>query len=185
MQQRQSLFYATASDLSDLLSKFEQAERVQYVRSGLFRNKNFEMYESYQTIPDFGQAFHPTAIANPIYLVSELGQEIIAREVAQRSGEVFFAIDQQVNDDTITLAPAGRFGNDVILGGTVGTISNSSKSASLFALLVKILRTRFRRNGPFLVGQEAWECRRAGVRLTMGANSPTEFDLKPPVDGQH
>ena len=178
MPKNQIMFYATAPDLGSVLADLEEIRSIQYVQTGLFKERAQRTYASFKEIPNFGRATNPAAIANPAYLVSVQGTEIHCREVPQRTGEIFFAVDQVVNPKTIHLQPGGAFGPTVILCGTVGTISQSTESKNLYKLAAKEFRKYFVRCQKYLVGPVALEMCRAGVRLTIGAASPTDFDLK-------
>src|SRR5262245_14780046 len=135
MPKNQIMFYATAPDLIGVLTKLERARPLQYTRTGMFDVERPQAYPSCSAIPDFGRAIHPTAVANPTYLVSTAGHEIHVRKVPQQAGGILFAIDQMANPDTIALSPGGRFGNDVILYGKIGTVSQSPISKDLYAFI--------------------------------------------------
>lgn len=178
MPTNQLQFYATAQDLAEVLVELEQATPVQYTRSGLFGTATVKTYDSYADIPDFGRCVHSTAVANPTYLVSVRGDPIIVRRVPQHTGGVLFAIDQHLNPNTIAIRPGGRFGNGAILCGMLGTISQRPESVGLYRAVARMMRKSLIRQRQFLVGREASEARSHGVRLTIGANSPREFDLE-------
>lgn len=178
MAKNQTMFYATARDLSSVLSAVEATKPIRYTTMGLFKTKVPQTYSSFTDIPDFGRAIHPTAVANPSYLLSIQGTQIYAREISQKAGGVLFAVDQAENPDSVAFRPSGRYGNAVILYGTIGTVSQSSESKELYNFAVKAFRKGFLRQQEFLVGPEAREAWNAGVRLTIGASSPVEFDLK-------
>jgi hypothetical protein len=178
MARNQTMFYATALDLSSVLSVLEAAKPIQYTTTGLFETKVPQTYSSFTGIPDFGRAIHPTAVANPSYLLSMQGTQIRTREIPQKAGGVLFAVDQAENPDSVVFRPGGRYGNAVILYGTIGTVSQSSESKDLYNFCMKAFRKGFLRQQEFLVGPEAREVWNAGVRLTIGASSPVEFDLK-------
>jgi hypothetical protein len=178
MAKNQTMFYATARDLGPVLSALEATKPIRYTTTGLFKTKGPQTYSSFTDIPDFGRAIHPTAAANPSYLLSIQGTPIHAREVPQKTGGVLFAVDQAKNPDSVGFRPGGRYGNAVILCGTIGTVSQSSQSKELYNFAVKAFRKGFLRRQEFLLGPEAREVWNAGVRLTIGASSPVEFDLK-------
>jgi hypothetical protein len=178
MPRNQISFYATAVDFGEVLSALEHAKSLQYTLVGLFETENLDTYGSYTAIPDFGRTTHPTAIANPTYLVSMLGNTIFTRRVPQQTGGVLYAVDQRANDDTVIFRPGGNFGNDVILSGMVGTVSQSPLSIDLYKLFARLIRMKFHKYQTFFIGREAMEAGKLGARLTMGANSPKEFDLK-------
>jgi hypothetical protein len=149
---RQIGFFATAEDMAGLLSTFE--------------------------IPDLGTAIHPTAAAHPTYLVSLDGEGIDIRDVRQRAGGVRFAIDQLVNENTVALRPGGRYGNDVLLAGQIGTASTSPQSRALFKIFTNLVRQRFSKVNAFYLGSEALNALKARARLTIAVQSPPEFDLR-------
>ena len=172
------MLYGTALDFGSVLSALEAAQPLQYTLMGMFKVRSPQSYQSYESIPDFGRATHPTAVANRRYLLASGGTRILMREVSQKLGGVLYSVDQLVNEDTIVLRPGGRFGNDVILCGMIGTVSESTVSKELYRLVVSAFRENFRQEREFLIGPEAHAAWSAGVRLTIGALAPSEFDLK-------
>jgi hypothetical protein len=178
MAKNQVMFFATALDLGSVLSPLEAEKPLQYTLTGLFETNKPQTYLSYAHIPEFGRARYPTAAVNPSYLVSLQGAEVRVREVSQKAGGVFFAIDQLGNEYTVVFRPGGRHGNNVILCGMIGTVSQSAASKALYNFFVKPFRKNFLKKQEFLVGREALDVWNAGARLTIGASSPPEFDLK-------
>ena len=172
------MYYATAQDLAPVLSSLETRKSLQYTLTGMFDVNRLQTYFSYADIPDFGRASHPNAIGNPTYLVSLRGTTLRADEIPQEAGGVCFAISQQMNDDTIIFSPGGWYGNGVILYGRIGTISSTVTSKNLYGFFAKRFRERFEKVQEFYAGTEALNCGKAGIRLTIGASSPAEFDLK-------
>jgi len=173
------LFYATKQDLAPLLSSLEAQQNLQYTLTGMFDVNRLQTYFSYADIPDFGRASHPNAIGNPTYLVSLRGTTLRIQEVPQEAGGICFAISQRLNDDTIIFSPGGWYGNGIILYGSIGTISNDATSKILYNFFAKTFREHFRKVQEFYVGAEALNLAKGGVRLTIGASSPPEFDLSP------
>jgi hypothetical protein len=106
MNRNQTLFCATARDLSGVLSPLEAQKDLQYALAGLFDSKELQTYSSYREIPDLGRALHRGAVANRRYLVSLKGTEFHIRDVPQNSGGVLFAIDLRLNEDGIAFFPA-------------------------------------------------------------------------------
>jgi hypothetical protein len=178
MSRNQILFYGTAQDIAPILTSLEAQKNLQYTLIGLFDLNRPQTYLSYADIPDFGRARHPNAIANPTYLVSFRGTALRILEVPQDAGGICFAIDQQLNDDTIIFGPGGWYGGNTLLYGSVGTISNSVTSKNLYNFFTKAFREHFAKVQEFLVGPEALNVAKKGVRLTIGASSPAEFDLR-------
>jgi hypothetical protein len=184
MAKKQIMFFATTADIISVLSALELAEPLQYTTAGLFYTNRPQNYLSYAGVPDFGRTTHPNAVGNPMYLLSNRVVQIKVRDVPQKSGGVLFAIDQLENPDSIVLCPGGWYSDDVILYGMMGTISNSAESKRLYIFVAKALRSHFTKEQEFLIGSQAREAWNAGVRLTIGASSPLEFDLKRKSVGQ-
>jgi hypothetical protein len=178
MAKNQITFFATTMDIVSVLSALEVIEPLRYAKAGLFNTSRPQDHLSYADIPDFGRTNHPNAVGNPMYLLTDPAVQIKVRNVPQQSGGVLFAIDQLDNPDSIVLRPGGRYGNDVILCGMIGTVSESAESKRLFALAAKVFRNHFTKQQEFLLGPEARVAWNAGMRLTIGASSPLEFDLK-------
>ena len=184
MRKTQINFYATEADLHPPLSEAEKYVALQFTLAGMFQSSVPQIYLSHIEIPDLGQTTHPTAIANPTYLISPRDTEIHVREVPQRGGTSLFAIDQLENPNTIVLQPGGTYrDNNIILAGMIGTISRSGASRRLYNLVAREFRKRFDNCGGVLVGLQAKEKWNLGARLTIGALSPREFDLKHESNG--
>jgi hypothetical protein len=178
MTRNQLMFYATAHDLVPVLSSLEAEKRLQYTLAGSFKVNTPQTFLSHASIPEFGQAHHPTAVANPTYLISLQGTPIRPREVPQTAGGMRYFFDQILNEDTVAFSPGGRYSDDVILYGMIGTVSNSTTSKTLYNFVAKPFREYFAKAREFLVGPEALRLAKSGVRLTIGAASPAEFDLR-------
>lgn len=178
MNRKLLMFYATALDLAPVLSSLEAKQNLQYTLAGMFDVNRLLTYFSYADIPDFGRAPHPNAIGNPTYLVSLRGTALCTEEVPQYAGGICFAISQRLNEDTITFSPGGWHDTQVILYGRVATISANPSSKNLYNLFAKAFRGNFAKMQEFLVGPEALNLARRGIRLTIGAASPAEFDLR-------
>jgi hypothetical protein len=178
MSRSQILFYATASDLVTLLSALESQKDLQYTLTGQFETNTPQTYRSHAEIPNLGLASHPTAIANPSYLVSLRGTTIRTRKIAQKQGGIRFAVDQRLNEDTIVFSPGGRCGSDVLLYGMIGTVSNTSASKTLYNFVARQFREHFEKVREFLIGPEARDLFKAGIRLTSAVSTPSELDLK-------
>ena len=152
------MFYATALDLSTLLSALEAIKPIRYTTMGLFKTKNPQTYSSFTGIPDFGRTIHPTAVTNPSYLLSIQGTQMHSREVPQKTGGVLFAVDQAENPDSVVFSPGGRYGNAVILYGIIGTVSakltHCGKKRRILAWVSVPLSPR---------GRARWEWRSAAI----------------------
>ena len=181
MIRNQTLFYATARDLSGVLSSLEAQKDLQYTLAGMFNSKELQTYLSYRDIPDLGRAFHRSAVANRQYLVSLRGTVLRIGDVPQYAVGVLFAVDLGLNEDSVVFSPGGRYRDDVMLYGMVGTLSPPPRVASknLYAFVARAFRKDFKKVREYFIGPEALDLMASGVRLAMDATSPAEFDLRP------
>jgi hypothetical protein len=179
MNRSLTLFYATAEDLSGVLSPLEAQKDLQYTLAGMFDSKELRTYLSYRDIPDLGRAFHRSSVANHQYIVSPKGTAIRIEDVSQYSGGVLFSVSLKLNEDSVVFSPGGRYREDVMLYGTVGTLSPPPTAAAknFYTFVSRAFRKNFQKVRQYFVGPEALDLRASGVRLAMDATSPPEFDL--------
>jgi hypothetical protein len=174
----QFMFYATAGDLTPVLAILEAQKKLQYTPMRDVASDRAQIYLSYADLLDFGQVDHPTAVMNPDYLVALQGTAVQVETIYPRTGGVNFSIGQDMNKDTVTLSPGGMYGQDVLLYGSIATISESEASFNLYDFMVEPYLARFTQVNGFFLGAEAFNLWKSGVRLTTSATSPTKFDLK-------
>ena len=174
----QFMFYATARDLAPVLSLLEAQKRLQYTPMRRVVSDKAQIYLSYADIPDFGRTHDPTAVMNPAYLVALQGTAVQVETIYPRTGGVNFAIGQNLNKDTVTLRPGGMYGHDVLLYGSIGTVSESDASLNLYDFMVEPYLARFTPVHEFFLGPEALDLWKSGVRLNTSATSTCDDDLK-------
>jgi hypothetical protein len=102
----------------------------------------------------------------------------VSQRVRRDDGSVRYLFDQLENDASITFNPAGLWGNDLLLHGRLATVWDDEVSQTLMKQFAKPLRKSFRKIKAFWVGPEAEAMLDAGKRLTIGAQSPRDFDLR-------
>jgi hypothetical protein len=183
------LFFATAEDLLAFFDRVEERRQLAYTLTGLFETPEFMTAPSGAAIPTLHSlAPHTGASSGFNYLVTAAGDPVVVREVPQRGGGLRYAIDQLANPWSITLMPGGLYPPDVLLCGRVGTASDAEFSVRLYRGFAAAIGKSFRRVGAYYVGRQAEGLWRGGQRLTMGADSPREYDLVDPglsPSGQH
>ena len=154
MGRYQFLFYATTRDLTPVLARLRATLRkLQYTPMRLVVSSRPETYLSYADIPDFGRTCDPTAVMNQSYLVAPQGTVVQVKSIPQRIGGINFSIGQGLNKDTVTLSPGGMFGQDVLLYGSIGTVSESGTSLDLYDFIVEPYLARFADVHGFFSGQ--------------------------------
>ena len=99
------------------------------------------------------------------------------RPVPQTVGGIRYAVDQLVNPYSITFNHGGFFSPTILLYGRVDTVSDEETAIRLYRAFANAIGKSFKRVRAFWVGPDAYEHFRHGCRLTIGANSPTEYDL--------
>ncbi len=174
---KQVRFFAVDDDIFQILDEVERHHDLQYVRTGLFSTPTVEVCETGSDLSGIGVATNESAINCDSFLVAECTTSICARPIVLTNGTNNFCIDQLDNSDTVILTPAGRWGEEVVLYGTVGTVSNTESSIRLMKTFDRAFRKQFRKIKAFWVGPKALALLHAGKRLTIAAQSPKEFDL--------
>ena len=180
MDTKQRHFFATRDGLFPVIAAFEAKESVKYVLTGLHRSSDLTVYDSGREIATLDMpAPHPNAICGYNYLVALENDTVKIRSCPQNSGGIRYAVDQLVNPRTIAVLHGGLFRPGVLLYGRVGTVSDDPVALRLYRRFSSVLTKNFRKIRAFWVGPDAAKLLASGCRLTIGADSPTEFDLAP------
>ena len=172
------MFYATTTDMVEVLSTLEAAQPFQYTLTGMFRERQPTTFRPFREVPELGIAAHPSAVGNNSYLMALQGEGVDSEQVPQKAGGVLFSIDQTSCPNAIFLAPGGRHGGSVILYGMIGTISTAQQSLALYKIASKHLRQKFTPVDEYWVGPDAMRAWKAGTRLTVVVQSPPTADLR-------
>jgi hypothetical protein len=174
----QRYFYATKEDLLPILEKVERRHGVAYTLMGLSESSERRTFYSGAAVPTLGRpAPHPNAGAGYAYLVTPADVPIVNREFPQRAGGILHVVDQLANPISITFTHGGFYAAGVLLYGRVATCSNHPTAAKLFRAFASAVAKNFTRIRAFYVGPNATELFHRGCRLTIGANSPRDYDL--------
>ncbi len=173
-------FFATANDLLAVFERIEAKRSLTYTLTGLFQSPVLKSVHSGAAIPTLhAQAPAPGANAGHTYLVTPAKEAVMVREVPQRTGGVFYAVDQLANPLSLTLKPGGLYPPNVHLNGRVATASDAEISLRLYRAFASEVGKLFRRVQSFYLGPEAEASWLLGKRLTCDLNSPAEYDLAP------
>lgn len=170
--------FATKSDWLLLLEPIERSRPVQYVLADHFPTTDAKTFEFAAKIPNLGIA--PTGDFNhePCYLFADRGTTIESRSISLVDGTIVYAVDQRTNPKSIAIHFGGLFGENFLIGGSVGTISNEPVSLNLFALLKNHITRQFSKIESVYVGEMALKLLNQGFRLTSSRTSPLVYDLK-------
>jgi hypothetical protein len=172
-------FYATRGDMLPVLEAVERDGPLQYVRTGNELSPDFETFLHGADIPNLGTADRETGSGCKAFLVTTTAVPITVRSRPGIGGVERYYMDQLVNPDTVCFTPAGIWGDDFVLNGRVATISDTPVPRDIMKRFYSAIRKRFTKVRAFWVGPEALALLGAGKRLTIAAQSPREFDLRP------
>jgi hypothetical protein len=112
-------------------------------------------------------------------LVLPIGTEVVIRAIRLSSGRTRYAVDQLSNPLSITFTPGGLWSSGMMLYGRVTTASSVKEAKSLLGRFERPLKKAFTKIRAFYVGPEASALLAQGMRLTLAAQTPARFDLKP------
>lgn len=171
------LFFATREDLKQLLLAVESRMPVDYVRMGQGETSVAARYSRSEEIPNLGRATTDSATTSEAFLVVPKNCSVHARRVSGDDGKVRYFFDQLANPATVTFAPGGFWGDDVLLHGRVATASDDETSQALMNEFSRTMRKSFRKLKAFWIGPEAEGLLERGTRLTISAQTPRELDL--------
>ena len=176
---KQLQFYAVGGDLLPVFRAVEGIGPLKYVRAGNFTTRDLQTFAYGSELPRLGVATCESAVGCDRFLVCEPELPIVVRQLPGADGIERFCVDQLANPDTVTLTPGGVWDEDVVLYGCVGTASDSRASQELMRRFAGEIKKQFTKIRAVYVGPKARELLDAGKRLTLAAQSPRDFDLKP------
>ena len=156
-----------------LLEAVEKAKDIRYVQSGRSDTDVAKCYSTVTALPNLGAASAASAVNCTTFLICHPTEVIYAREVAG----LVYVFDQLLNPNTVTSAPGGLWGDDILLNGRFASVSKEAFSSELLRLVRSLMRKQFKKIRAFYVGQAAERMLDSGKRLTMAVQSPRTFDL--------
>jgi hypothetical protein len=175
---KQRHFFATKEDLLPVFDTFEATQAVKYVLAGLLPAPELTTYSAGCHIATLGlSAPNANAINGYSYLASRPTERIEVRACRQNDDGVSYAVDQLLNPRTIVFMHGAFVGTDILLYGRVGTVSDDPVAVQLYRRFSSCLTKKFKRIRTFWVGPHASALHADGCRLTIGVDSPREFDL--------
>lgn len=174
----QRMFYATADDLLPVFERVEKRHSLAYTLRGLFESPTLITVLSGAAIPTL-RAPAPMSSASSChqYLATPSTAQVRLREVPQVRGGNRYTFDQATTPDSVEVTPGGFYRPEVLLYGRVATISTTAFSKQVYRAFASAIAAQFVRIRAFYVGPQAAELFHRGCRLTIGADSPPEYDL--------
>jgi hypothetical protein len=90
---------------------------------------------------------------------------------------------QSDNPDSVEVQPAGVYGNECLIQGTLRSISDTRVGEELYNLVLDEMGRQFSQVEGVYLGPEARRYFEAGGRLTQAAAGPPECDFRPTPEG--
>jgi hypothetical protein len=171
-------FFAVKEDILPVLEIVERDGPLQYVRTGNRLKPDFEKFSRGADIPSLGVADQETGSVCKSFMVAKATVLITVREFDGSNGIKRYLMDQLINPDTVTITPAGMWGEDILLQGVVGTASDTKASQDLMKKFNSAFKKSYTKVQMRFVGPLAMAMLKAGKRLTIAKQSPPEFNLK-------
>jgi hypothetical protein len=173
-------FFATRDDLLLGFRNFEARNSVKYVVAGLFDSPAPEAFLTLASIPTLGKSLHGHRSSETTYLVLPADSTVNIESIPQRRGGTKYFIGAPLNPTGFVFSPAGEFTGQIIIDGSAGTTSENEVAIRLCDEFIKNLRAGFVQVQEYFVGPHVIELMKHGYRLTMSAQTPKSFDLRPP-----
>jgi hypothetical protein len=171
----QRYFYATSDDFLQVFDRFEKKREVIYTPMGGVESASLTIFNSGKSIPTLSSPAR--ARYDHSYLITPKEVQVAVRRIALRTGGVAYAVDQLINPISIEFSQGGFYAPDILLDGRVATCSDHPDAVRLYRAFASSIAKVFSRVRAYYVGPRALELLKQGCRLTIGANSPREYDL--------
>ena len=162
MRGRRMYFYALKEDFLENIKELEKKfGGLQYIKAGIYKSNNFEIYDSIEDLPDIGTIRQNTI--NGIYyeqwryFVIFKGEEFEYEKRKNEKGEYNHSILN--TKGTIIFKPSGLYADtNCVIRGDITTISEDEKAQLLFKEFKKaLLKSMMYVGGGIHVGKEVIE----------------------------
>ena len=162
MRGRRMYFYALKEDFLENIKELEKKfGGLQYIKAGIYKSNNFEIYDSIEDLPDIGTIRQNTI--NGIYyeqwryFVIFKGEEFEYEKRKNEKGEYNHSILN--TKGTIIFKPSGLYADtNCAIRGDITTISEDEKAQLLFKEFKKaLLKSMMYVGGGIHVGKEVIE----------------------------
>lgn len=111
-------------------------------------------------------------------LVLPADVELVVRGVEQQRGGKLFFVDQLANPVSIVLRPSYRVGDDMLVAGSLSTVSTHPRAREMYARFARQLRRAFTPVRAYWLSPGALGQLEAGTRLVSCDTAPEQYDLK-------
>ena len=162
MRGRRMYFYALKEDFLENIKELEKKfGGLQYIKAGIYKSNNFEIYDSIEDLPDIGTIRQNTIngvfYSQWRYFVIFKGEEFEYEKRKNEKGEYNHSILN--TKGTIIFKPSGLYADtNCVIRGDITTISEDEKAQLLFKEFKKaLLKSMMYVGGGIHVGKEVIE----------------------------
>ena len=162
MRGRGMYFYALKEDFLENIKELEKKfGGLQYIKAGIYKSNNFEIYDSIEDLPDIGTIRQNTIngvfYSQWRYFVIFKGEEFEYEKRKNEKGEYNHSILN--TKGTIIFKPSGLYADtNCVIRGDITTISEDEKAQLLFKEFKKaLLKSMMYVGGGIHVGKEVIE----------------------------
>ena len=165
-------FFAAGNDLLPILEHVALKHPVAFASAGLFASSVVVRVQRAAVLAANGTGEENT------FLVTPASVEVMVRAIPQRAGGTKYAVDELANPSSISLRVGCMAGPNVLIPGMVGTVATDGPASVLHRAFVSAIGKHFKRVQSYWVGPAAFALLAQGVRLTISAGTPPEYDLQ-------
>ncbi|UKB82570.1 hypothetical protein LF887_16320 [Chryseobacterium sp. MEBOG06] len=177
MNSKQVLFFATKSDIEQIIISIETSYPIKYYEMGLFDIESDKYFNTVLEVPDFGVAKSGDWNRDLRLMAIPKNLPMIIRPVNQRKGGIKYAIDPILNHISICFQFGGIYKEGILLAGTCFTTNLNDFSLQVFKDFSSKIKKSFKKIDMFYVGPEAEEKLREGWRLVQNEGFAKGYDL--------
>ncbi|WP_343657921.1 hypothetical protein [Chryseobacterium sp.] len=177
MTSKQVLFFATKSDIENIIMDIEASYPIKYYEMGLFDTRSDKYFDSVAEIPDFGTPRSGDWNRDLRLMAMPKNLSMIIRDIDQKKGGVKYAVDPVLNHISICFQFGGIYKEGVIIAGSCFTTNPNEFSLEVFKDFSSKIRKSFKKIDKFYVGPDAEEKLRDGWRLVQNEGFAKGYDL--------
>lgn len=142
MATKQIFFFSDLTDIKNLLEIVELSENIQYCEAGTFDFFDTPIYSTFAQLPNLGSVEHGDWVLNRFYAIIPDSDNIRKREIYLNKGGIRYAIYQDNNPKSVIFKPSGIFKDNILVAGSIGTISTDPFSLNLFNKFSKTIKKK-------------------------------------------
>jgi hypothetical protein len=174
-----AFFFATPDDLLPVLLSVEARHSIVYTPCDHDAKPRAEHFRTARDLPTlFRLQPFESAVGGPSYLVTELGSDVILRQLPRYEGKDRWTVDQLANPNSTVLQHGGFYHDNILLQGQVRTAYKTTVAVRLQRAFDAAIQRHFVKVKAFYVGPAAEALLDSGWRLTAAQQCPLDYDLR-------